>query len=110
MTLREFWLDPLDQEQRAAAEAPVGPVMALGGPGTGKSDTIRGRVAFLVEGGADPEAILFIAAGEGGTHPYFQRVGRLPDHLRSLLPPGVFTPLGLACQILNQSQGGMCIC
>ncbi len=57
-------------------------------------------MGFLVEGGADPEAILFIAADEGGTRRYFQQVGSLPDDLRHPLPQGVFTPLGLARDIL----------
>ena len=52
-TLRvpDLTMDPL---QRAAAEAEEGPMVILGGPGTGKTHTIIARVALLLRGGASP--------------------------------------------------------
>ena len=44
-------IDPL---QRAAAEAPEGPILVLGGPGTGKTHTIMARAARLLKLGSHP--------------------------------------------------------
>ncbi|MDT0300562.1 UvrD-helicase domain-containing protein [Streptomonospora wellingtoniae] len=41
-------LDGLDPEQRAAAEAPGGPLLIVAGPGTGKTRTLTRRIAHLV--------------------------------------------------------------
>ena len=45
-------LGHLDPEQRAAAQAPVGPVCILAGAGTGKTRAITARIAGLVTSGA----------------------------------------------------------
>ena len=45
-------LDDLDPEQRAAAEAPLGPVCILAGAGTGKTRAITARIARQVTSGA----------------------------------------------------------
>ncbi|HEU0027840.1 MAG TPA: UvrD-helicase domain-containing protein [Ktedonobacterales bacterium] len=51
-------LDDLDDSQRAAARAP-GPALVVAGPGTGKTKTLVGRVAYLYgERDARPETIL----------------------------------------------------
>jgi DNA helicase II / ATP-dependent DNA helicase PcrA len=54
-------LDALDPEQRAAAEAPVGPVCILAGAGTGKTRAITARIARLVTTGAvEPDSVLAV--------------------------------------------------
>ena len=56
-------MDPL---QRAAAEAPEGPTMILGGPGTGKTHTLIARVAMLLKGGASPHNITCLTFSSRG--------------------------------------------
>ena len=55
------WLDGLNPEQRAAAEAVRGPVVIVAGAGTGKTRTITHRIAHQVHAGvADPSQILAV--------------------------------------------------
>ena len=63
-------LDDLDDDQRAAATAPRGPVCIIAGAGTGKTRTITYRIANLIDQGfVAPQRILAVtftarAAGE----------------------------------------------
>ncbi len=50
----------LNEEQRAAAQAPDGPVLVIAAAGTGKTRTLTYRVAWLVERGIDPGRILLL--------------------------------------------------
>jgi len=47
----------MNEEQRAAAEAPNGYVQIIAGPGTGKTVTMVGRILELVKRGIDPHRI-----------------------------------------------------
>ena len=50
----------LDPSQKAAAEAPEGPVVITGGPGTGKSHTLVRRLSALLRGNAKPATIAYL--------------------------------------------------
>ncbi len=53
-------LDALTPAQRAAVTHTGGPLLVLGGPGTGKTRVLVERVAWLAAGGVDPEEILLV--------------------------------------------------
>src|SRR5262249_3475319 len=53
-------LDGLNDEQRAAAAHPGGPLLVLAGAGTGKTRTLVARAAWLGEQGVPPPRILLL--------------------------------------------------
>ena len=62
-------LSTLNDEQLAAATGPAGYNLVIASAGTGKTSTIVGRIAYLLQQGTDPEKILLLtftnkAAGE----------------------------------------------
>lgn len=50
----------LAPDQRAAATAPPGPVLCVAPAGSGKTTTLVARIAWLVDGGADPATVAAI--------------------------------------------------
>ena len=62
-------LSTLNAEQLSAATAPLGQNLIIASAGTGKTSTIVGRIAHLLQSGMDPSKILLLtftnkAAGE----------------------------------------------
>jgi superfamily I DNA/RNA helicase len=58
-------LSRLTPDQRAAATAPPGPVLCVAPAGSGKTTTLVARIAWLVDGGADPATIAAITFNKG---------------------------------------------
>ncbi len=50
-------LGDLNPEQRAAAAHGASPLLIVAGAGTGKTNTLAHRVAYLIAGGTDPGRI-----------------------------------------------------
>lgn len=51
---------PLDPLQRQAAHSPEGPIIIIGGPGTGKTRTLVSRVKYLLDSGATPYTLTLL--------------------------------------------------
>ena len=74
----EWVPDPLDLRQREAAAAPVGPVFISGDPGTGKTHTVRARVAALIVAGADPRGIAVLTRTARAAEEFTGRLAGAP--------------------------------
>ena len=58
---QEFWLRlPADHFQRDAAQTAPGPLMIVGGPGTGKTQALIVRVRALINSGVEPSKIILL--------------------------------------------------
>ena len=79
MTTLKTPIAPLDPQQRAAAEAPVGPVLIHGGPGVGKTHTIVARVGALLNAGAPPREITCITHSDWGAPDMLRRLLQTPE-------------------------------
>ena len=72
-------ITPLDPLQRAAAEAPEGPVLVLGGTGTGRTHTLLARVAALLERGEPATGIACLSWSRQGAEDLRRRVAQCPE-------------------------------
>ncbi len=70
---------PLDPLQRAAAEAGEGPLLVIGGPGTGKTHTLVARVGRLLRGGASPHTITCVTFSGRGAEMLRQQLETTPE-------------------------------
>jgi len=73
-------LGRLAADQRAAATARPGPVLCIAPAGSGKTTTLVARIAWLVDGGADPASIAAITFNR-------QAADELRDRLADALAP-----------------------
>ena len=75
-TRPELSLDPL---QRKAATAPEGPMIIIGGPGTGKTRSLIGRMAALIRGGHIPQTICYLTFTSRSADDVRQQLANLPS-------------------------------
>ncbi|WP_027327239.1 ATP-dependent helicase [Helicobacter pametensis] len=69
-------LSKLNPEQLEAAKAPMGHNLIIASAGTGKTSTIVGRIAFLLQNGIGAEEILLLTFTNKASHEMIERVGR----------------------------------
>src|SRR4051794_27009502 len=72
-------LDGLDRAQLAAVTHRGGPLLILGGPGTGKTHVLTHRAAWLIEEGAPAASVLVLAPTPAGGGDLQQRMETLID-------------------------------
>lgn len=69
-------LSRLNQEQYRAATAKQGYNLVIASAGTGKTSTIVGRIAFLLQNGVHPKEILLLTFTNKASQEMIERVGR----------------------------------
>ena len=79
----------LAPDQRAAATAAPGPLLCVAPAGSGKTTTLVARVAWLVDGGADPGSVCLVAFNQRAAYELTERLdtalaplGRAPGSVR----------------------------
>ena len=84
-----------NEMQMAAILAGPGPVLVLAGPGTGKTQTLMGRVRRLLEQGTDPARILILTFTRKAARELKDRLQRLCPGLPALPKADTLHALGL---------------
>jgi DNA helicase-2/ATP-dependent DNA helicase PcrA len=77
------WMAQLNPAQRAAVLHPGGPLLVVAGAGTGKTLTLAGRVAHLVERGVPAQRILLLTFTRRAAREMLARAARLAGNRTS---------------------------
>lgn len=85
----------LNDEQREAAQHRGAPYLLEAGPGTGKTQTLIGRVAGLVDEGIDPRSILVLTFSNKAAGELSERIAGLRPEAASAMWIGTFHAFGL---------------
>lgn len=92
------------EEQRSAGESPASRVVVLAGPGTGKTQTLIGRLAHQIRAGAEPRKVLLLTFTRKAAANMVARASRLvPD--ASEVWAGTFH--SVACRFLRRLPGSI---
>jgi len=84
-------LSTLNEEQLSAATAPMGNNLIIASAGTGKTSTIVGRIAYLLQSGIDPSKILLLTFTNKASAEMLERVARyFPSTIVSKIQAGTF--------------------
>jgi len=93
-------LDSLNDAQRAAVTAPVGPVLVLAGAGSGKTRVLTHRIAYVIQNhGASPHSILAVTFTNKAAHEMRGRIEKLLGIPGSAMWVGTFH--GIAHRLLR---------
>ncbi|CAA6803199.1 MAG: ATP-dependent DNA helicase UvrD/PcrA/Rep, epsilon proteobacterial type 1 [uncultured Sulfurovum sp.] len=84
-------LSTLNEEQLSAATAPIGNNLIIASAGTGKTSTIVGRIAHLLQNGTEPSKILLLTFTNKAAGEMLARVGRYyPASIVNKIESGTF--------------------
>ena len=92
---RERASPPLDDSQRAAAEAESGPHLIEAGPGTGKTRTLTARIDWLLKRGVAPSSILALTFSNKAAEEMRERVAIVAPDAAPAIWAGTFHSFGL---------------
>ncbi len=95
-------LDGVGQAQREAIARSSGPLVVLGGPGTGKTFCLERRFHWLVERGCEPERIAVVCPAEAGANALRERLELSLERAYDELI--VATPVELAAMLLDGAE------
>ncbi|MEM6910797.1 MAG: ATP-dependent helicase [Verrucomicrobiota bacterium] len=84
----------LNDEQLAAVTSPPGPALVIAGAGSGKTRTLTYRVAYLLDNGIRPDAILLLTFTNKAAREMLERVQELVSHDTTSLVSGTFHSFG----------------
>lgn len=85
----------LDESQRRAAETEKCPTLVAAGPGTGKTQTLTSRVAYLMENGVEPKRILALTFSNRAAEEMRERIARINEQAAAQIHVMTFHAFGL---------------
>lgn len=83
-------LSQLNEQQYAAATAPLGHNLIIASAGTGKTSTIVGRIAHLLESGIKPNEILLLTFTNKASQEMIERVSKRFGNIAKKIESGTF--------------------
>ena len=86
---------PLAADQAAAATHEGSPYLLEAGPGTGKTQTLVGRIEYLLSRGVDPEKILILTFSNKAANELSERIGKKYPDAAARMWAGTFHGFGL---------------
>lgn len=90
----------LDASQKAAVTHEAGPILVVGGPGSGKTHAAAARIAWLLGQGTEPEAVLAVCFSSEQVAAFSATVEELTPAAHA--EPSIDTLFGLSERILRQ--------